>query len=296
MDGRPSMNRYLNVCPIHRALGIAAMIGSATLLEAQSTGELVGKVLRASAPAKAIAGATVEIAPVSLRAQTDSAGRFRLRDVPKGRMRVVVRALGFAPDTADVEFEPNLTVVRDFLLADEPVELAGVRVTGEAPAVGSAAIRDFEERRRRGIGRFLDRSQISRFDNNRTGSLLRTVAGVDVKVGGSKAWISGGRALGSGRGAFSQVRKEDVLDRQDIAAGAPLACYMDVYVDGALVYNSSVLTNRRAQEASPLFDVNSIPPSEIEAIEVYTGSAQIPPQYNKTGGGCGVLLIWTRVR
>jgi hypothetical protein len=28
---------------------------------------------------------------------------------------------------------------------------------------------------------------------------------------------------------------------------------------------------------------------------VYTSASQIPVQYNKTAGGCGVMLIWTRV-
>jgi hypothetical protein len=44
----------------------------------------------------------------------------------------------------------------------------------------------------------------------------------------------------------------------------------------------------------PLFNLNSISPSEIQAIEVYSVPSQIPPQYNKTSGGCGVMLVWTR--
>jgi hypothetical protein len=79
-----------------------------------------------------------------------------------------------------------------------------------------------------------------------------------------------------------------MLDDFDIAAGAPLACYLDVYLDGALIYDS---TARKA----PLFNLNSITASEIEAIEVYSSAAQVPAQYNKTSGGCGVMLIWTRV-
>jgi hypothetical protein len=79
-----------------------------------------------------------------------------------------------------------------------------------------------------------------------------------------------------------------MLDASDIAAGAPLACYLDVYLYGAQVYNSSART-------TPLFNLYSLQPSEIEAVEVYTSASQIPAQYNKTSGGCGVMLIWTRV-
>ena len=39
----------------------------------------------------------------------------------------------------------------------------------------------------------------------------------------------------------------------------------------------------------------SIPPAQIEAIEVYTSAAQIPAQFNKTSNGCGVMVIWTRI-
>lgn len=36
-------------------------------------------------------------------------------------------------------------------------------------------------------------------------------------------------------------------------------------------------------------------PAGIEGIEIYTGTSQTPPQYNRTSGGCGVILIWTRI-
>ena len=29
-------------------------------------------------------------------------------------------------------------------------------------------------------------------------------------------------------------------------------------------------------------------------IEVYSSAAQVPVKYNRTSGGCGVMLIWTR--
>ena len=78
-----------------------------------------------------------------------------------------------------------------------------------------------------------------------------------------------------------------MLDPYDVYEGAPLACYLDVYLDGAIIYNSSA---RRM----PLFNLNSMVASEVDAIEVYTGPSQTPSQYNQTSGGCGVMLIWTR--
>jgi hypothetical protein len=63
---------------------------------------------------------------------------------------------------------------------------------------------------------------------------------------------------------------------------------MDVYVDGALVYQYGI------NPPMPLFNVNSLPPDQIEAVEVYTSAVQIPAQFNTAGSGCGVLVIWTR--
>ena len=46
---------------------------------------------------------------------------------------------------------------------------------------------------------------------------------------------------------------------------------------------------------TPLFNLNGMTAAEIEGIEVYSSASQVPAQYNKTSGGCGVMLIWTRV-
>ena len=61
---------------------------------------------------------------------------------------------------------------------------------------------------------------------------------------------------------------------------------MDVYVDGALMYSAALQT--------ALFDLNTIGPDQIEAIEVYTSAANTPAEFNRTSKGCGVIAIWTR--
>lgn len=42
------------------------------------------------------------------------------------------------------------------------------------------------------------------------------------------------------------------------------------------------------------FDVNSVPPVTIEALEYYNGPTQVPHEYNNANADCGVLVIWTR--
>jgi len=79
-----------------------------------------------------------------------------------------------------------------------------------------------------------------------------------------------------------------MLDNVDIAAGAPLACYMDVYLDGARVYVSG------SAGKMPLFNLNTVDPHNVRAVEVYTSVSQIPPKYVRMGNSCGVMLVWTR--
>ena len=284
-----------------RAWWCAALLCSGSLslaappVAAQPTGALQGSVRAAQAPYRPIVQAQVVVLDQSLRTVTDSSGQFMLVAVPAGEQVVVIRAPGFVPDTLRVTIPAGQTLRKEMALRSAVTTLEGVRVEAEAVPL-SSRLSGFEERRRFGVGRFLDRAAIAKWDERRLGELLRTVPGLRVHNGGSRSWVSSGRAVSSGAGAFTPVRRRDVLDRADDAAGAPLVCYLDVYVDGVMVYNSSSFAGGAGVPGggTPLFNVNSIPPATIEAIEVYNSTAQIPAAYNRTNGGCGVMLIWTR--
>jgi len=67
-------------------------------------------------------------------------------------------------------------------------------------------------------------------------------------------------------------------------------CKASIFIDGVEVFN-------------PWDDVSGIPPQlaeflhiptiGIEAIEVYSGAASLPPEFNTTGTMCA-LVIWTK--
>jgi hypothetical protein len=43
------------------------------------------------------------------------------------------------------------------------------------------------------------------------------------------------------------------------------------------------------------FNLDLLPtPKSLAGIEVYAGSATIPPQFNGMNHGCGVILVWTK--
>lgn len=147
------------------------------------------------------------------------------------------------------------------------------------PAVSVAAARptvpEFEARRAQRIGHFLTREELQKQDYRRLSDILARVPGIRViRGGGGHAWVTTARGASSGR------------LRGDAMRGARTGCYSDVYVDNtAMYYTPSSL---------PLFDISTISPSAIEAIEFYSGPAQIPGEFSKTNASCGVLVIWTR--
>jgi hypothetical protein len=33
---------------------------------------------------------------------------------------------------------------------------------------------------------------------------------------------------------------------------------------------------------------------DVAAMEFYNGPSQVPPEFNRTGSACGVIVIWTK--
>jgi len=274
-------------CGWHNVVSVTLLL-VLTATEAIGQSELQGPVL-ADGSRRPVANAEVAVPRLELRTVTDSLGRYRLSNVPPGAHLVVTRAVGYRPDSALTTFDGDETLISDVILLSPMTALPTVAVREVASPVSRGKMAAYEDRRAAGIGRFLDRELFAKDENRHVSEILASnVPGVSIyRGGGSKSWAASGRNPSSAKCAFCRVTKREMLDDMDIAAGAPLACYMDVYLDGALVYDATA-------RKTPLFNLNSISASEIEAAEVYSSAAQVPAQYNKTSGGCGVMLIWTR--
>jgi hypothetical protein len=59
-------------------------------------------------------------------------------------------------------------------------------------------------------------------------------------------------------------------------------CIPDFWIDG--------------QYAAHL-NIDDVPLSDVEALEIYRGPTGLPPEYNNRFGnpGCGAIVIWTRL-
>lgn len=128
----------------------------------------------------------------------------------------------------------------------------------------------------------LDSTILTRENYRRLGDIIRTHMPVHVLDLGGSATVA------SERGMVAELNHQlrPSGDAADQHRGAKAACYSQVYVDGVMVYTPAPNV--------PLFDINSISPSTLQAAEFFSGPATTPSEYGGTGASCGTLLLWTR--
>jgi hypothetical protein len=261
------------------ALVVAGLVLAPAVMAAQVVGALKGKVINDANDAP-IAGAEVSIPGIKAATQTEADGSFILRGVPPGKHIVWVRKIGFEFLSAVLAVAPGDTVDNDFgMFPSRSQRLPEVEVKAEKPVV--AKLSDFEERRKMGLGHFITQDQLDKQENRRMSEILGATPGASIVRGNTNAaWVSSGRGVAT-------VENQFVPDRYDIARGAKRGvCYMAVMIDGVTVFSGN--------SGETLFDINSLQPNSIAAIEVYSGGATIPAKYNGTKAACGLVLIWTR--
>lgn len=277
---------------MRRALLVAVLVICASRLGAQDS-RLEGRVVRVGTNAP-IVGAEVRLEPMGRSTQTDSAGNFRFDGLPNlhgGPATIYVRRIGFQADSLSVVLPASAPI--DIELREAVQQLDTVSVTGKQQQLVRGKLSGFYERKQFGIGRFIEAQDIEKM-------LTRRLA--DILV----ARLPGTRAIRSARGgmaafiATTRMTPNALLNAQKGAmsggTGRPPPCYASIYLDGTVVFSSgseqSLPPGMRADDV--LFDINSIDPASISAIEFYAGAGQLPAQYNRTGSACGALLVWTK--
>jgi hypothetical protein len=116
----------------------------------------------------------------------------------------------------------------------------------------------FEARRKSGLGHFITRAQIEKRNSTRLSDVVRTIPGV-VLLPASNGQV----VLRFGR-----------EQRQ--------SCPPQFFIDGIQATG---------------FNIDDMPAGDVEGIELYSGSATLPPEFNKFTSTviCGAVIIWTRI-
>ena len=246
------------------------------------TGRLAGTVMRDSS-GTALASAEVTLPDLKRSTTSNYRGEFSLSGLPAGRHAVVIRRLGFAPLIDTVAIQAGSTVDREFVLLETAVQLDSVRVAAPERKYISPHLQEFDERRKLGFGHFITEEELRKEDNRSFVNVIASrVPGIRVfrpdPRNPSSEYLGSTRKCGDGPAILS-------------CKGGGSYCPVTMYIDGVVVFNGAT-----EKERAFIPDLGKYATNQYAGVEFYAGAATIPPKYNMTGSGCGVLLLWTRER
>ena len=234
-----------------------------------------------------LSNAEVSLPELGLRGVTNEKGEFRLTNIIPGKHRVLVRRLGYGLVDSPLEFAADETIESTVYLTRVTL-LDTVSVAGKPNDPWMA---EFEANRHHGAGHYLTREQLAKMEGRSLGSVMSQTPGMSIMNGsGGQAWATTKHPPTTQCGARDTVciRRERLFYlpvKYELYQGMKRACYARVYVDRMLM--------NPGQPADP-FDLNTIPPMEIEAIEWYASMAEAPSKYANRTAACGIMVIHTR--
>jgi hypothetical protein len=219
---------------------------------ARVTGKVVNKY------GQPIARARVELQNTGQATLTRANGDFVLDSLPSGTQTLEVRQLGYSPTDVPVELSmarpENVTVK----MADYVPVLSEMRVTAQREK-GLSDV-GFNDRKRSGMGYYLDSDQLKMRQTTQFSDMLRTVPGLRVVPAGDGTNV--------------------IQSSRDPSGGC-----VTFVVDGS-----------PWQQMTPGDLDQFVRPEEVAALEVYSGTTA-PPQFQQPGmTSCTVVVIWTERR
>jgi hypothetical protein len=251
------------------------------------TGGLVRGRVTESGDTSGVPGAQVEIVEASTLRWADKHGEFRFSGVRAGTYEFRARSLGYQPWSARVVVEDGGVYDQNIELKRLAHALTEVRIEGR-PVKVPARYEDVYRRAARGWGKLITREEIERRNPLDVASLLATIPGVLVTSGGI---------------TFQRCNSPA---QQQFSGPAHMGSGIQVYIDGVRMNRppvpSNAIPNKTPSPADYLFSpidhngvewvLELVPPTAIQAIEVYRGVAQIPAEF--LDDACAVIAIWTK--
>jgi hypothetical protein len=238
--------------------------------------------------------AVVELTVLSLdgkelaRTRSDSLGAFLLSWTGAERVRLRAERLGFLSSTS-----PTLTVEENEVLT---VRLAmSARPISVDPLIISARDRDndimgnfadIQRRRKLGLGKLITREQINQSGSSQISDVLRRVPGISLRAEpNNQHSVSAYSSINSASSLSAPSASARRRANQAAMGTGSLSgeCPMMIFLDGKI-------------HRYPISGVNVLPATEIEAIEVFRGLAEVPAEFSGEHARCGVIALWTTRR
>jgi hypothetical protein len=217
---------------------------------------LTGRVINAAGAP--VANARVDVTGTGAATLTRADGTFGFTDLPSGTQALVVRQLGFEPVETPVELSGRVPKQVTVRMTKAAQVLAAVPIKAEQSKEGLDQV-GFNRRKKNGFGYFMGMEDIQQRQATRMTDLFRTVPSLRVVPSGMDYVVESNR---------------------DAMGGC-----VNYVVDGS-PYKS-------------LFagDVDRLmPPQDVAAIEVYTGSST-PAEFQTPGSSsCTTIVMWSKFK
>jgi len=206
-------------------------------------------------------GSGIEGATVEIRGAavgTNAKGAFQLWTSAIDTLTISIRRLGYLPISAQLAARGGQWDTVVVEMERTSQRLSAVSVAGGASR--SLGLRDFDARRAVGNGIFVTHDEITSRNTTRLTDVLSNKRG--IRIVRVRSGLSGVRFA-----SYNHVRA---------------SCAPNVWVDG--------------QWAREL-EVDEIPTTDIEAVELYETLGSVPFEFTPQGNNapCGTIVIWTRI-
>ena len=216
-----------------------------------------------------VASADVQIVGTSYTTRANRFGEFRITGLPPGHMRVAAEVVGYQPVRTEIRLGVGEALqLPETALRMRPVATVLARGTVEADAPTSRLNpAEFERRRATTTGTFVTREEFMDTDPQETVDVLRRMRGIQVRPGTGFMipWL---------------ILSQDARPTNPATGGQ---CFPIVFIDGQYVGTTGTVAVD-----------NVIPIERVEAIEFYESADGLPPEFNRRGAVCGVLVFWSR--
>jgi hypothetical protein len=207
-----------------------------------------------------IEAAVVRIRGTDLEAVTNGRGRFRFEEVPPGRQILDMEHLAYGTQSREIDVG-TMTLDVTARFSRTAIEVEGITVVAHPARLERMGY--FQRRQMRaGFASFIERDEIVARSPIRLSSALASEPGVVVRHG------IGGPYLVTSRGGRG-------ISQAD--------CRLRMIVDGM-------------EMSGPGWNLDSFPPDQVQAIEVYPTELSLPQRFRNFGPGmttCGAVVIWT---
>jgi hypothetical protein len=245
--------RSLSIVSAHQSVATVKTDSGKVQTVIRGSARVTGRVVNKQG--QPLMGARVSVPGTASVAITRPNGDFVLDSLPSGTQSLEVRKLGYALVDTAVELSMAEPARITVKMNDYVQTLATMRV--EAQADRDLSQNGYLERKQTGMGRYIDGKDL-RTDAMKFSDVVRQMPNLKIVP------------LGNGR------------DYVITSAREPVTGCVNFYVDGFPF-----------KELEPGDVDQFLRPSDVRAVEVYSGST-VPPQFTQAGQSkCEVVVVWT---